>query len=116
MKVAVLHGYSASNAGDGLLVLETLGLLREAFPGECQISVVALHPETFKDIDAHVIDGSVSFSGYSRELRDFLRDLDSFDLVVAVGGGYLRAGHLIEAAKTTLVHWAQVRAIESIEG
>lgn len=110
MKILLLHGYSATNAGDGLLVSESVHLLDEAFPGGTDITVAALHPKTFAERTETVVDASVSRRGYTRELRDLLRSLDDFDLVVGVGGGYLRTGHLLEVAKTVLAHGRQLRA------
>lgn len=109
MKIVVLHCYSAENAGDGLLVNETVELVRDAL-GDVELTIAASHPDTFVDIDAHVVDSSPSPSGYRGEYRRLLGSLDTYDLVVAVGGGYLRAGHAVEALKTLLVHGPQLWA------
>ncbi|OZC70063.1 hypothetical protein CH306_05790 [Rhodococcus sp. 15-725-2-2b] len=110
MKVAVLHCYSAKNAGDGLLVDETLSLIRDAFGSTVKIVMAASHPMTFDNLDVEIVDSGVSWSGYSSKYLRFLRSLDSFDLVVAVGGGYLRGGFLVETVKTVLVHGPQLSA------
>ena len=110
MRVAVLHAYSASNAGDGLLVRETLGVLGEAFPGPLEVTVLALHPETFGDLECEVISARPGFLGYGREYRRVLRGLGAFDLVVAVGGGYLRAGTVTEVVKSLAAHGPQLWA------
>ncbi|MDM4763924.1 polysaccharide pyruvyl transferase family protein [Galbitalea sp. SE-J8] len=109
VRVLLLHGYSASNAGDGLLVTESLALLKEALDDPI-FTIVALHPATFAGIDATVVDATPSLRGSTPELRAVLREIDSFDLVVGVGGGYLRAGTLNEGVKTALAHGAQLRA------
>ncbi|MFE4080504.1 polysaccharide pyruvyl transferase family protein [Paenarthrobacter sp. YIM B13468] len=107
MKVLVLHAYSATNAGDGLLVEETIGLLREAFVA-CDITVAALHPGTFDLPSVTVIDAAPSWKGFSRDFRRTLKSLSSFDLVVGVGGGYIRAGHPVEALKMAVTHGYQL--------
>ncbi|KQO11968.1 hypothetical protein ASF06_01730 [Agreia sp. Leaf244] len=104
----MLHAYSATNAGDGLLVTESLGAIKEAFPAVSDVTIVALHPETFELIDSVVVDGSVGRRGVTREFIRTLHSLDSFDMIFAVGGGYLRAGHLVEGAKTLLAHGYQL--------
>lgn len=108
MKVVVLHGYSAENAGDGLLVDETLDIVRSAFGADVEFTIAASHPETFSHIDARVVDSSPGITGYGKSYRRLLRHLDDADLVVAVGGGYLRAGYPVEALKTLLIHGPQL--------
>lgn len=111
MKALLLHGYSATNAGDGLLVAEGVQMLHDAFPDGVDVTVLALHPDTFRDRPETVVDASFGKRGPSRELNAVLRRLGDFDLLVGVGGGYLRFGHPIEAAKTALAHVAQLRAV-----
>lgn len=111
MKVLVLHAYSALNAGDGLLVEATIKLLREAFPEGVEISVAASHPDTFSGLGLHdVYDSSINLRGYNQRYRQALTGMNQFSLVVGVGGGYLRAGNPVEAAKTMLVHGPQLLA------
>lgn len=103
----MLHAYSATNAGDGLLVEETIELLREAF-SECDITIAALHPNTFNLPGINILDASPKLKGFSPELRKALNSLSSFDLVVGVGGGYIRAGHPVEALKMIAAHGYQL--------
>ncbi|OZE36429.1 hypothetical protein CH278_05945 [Rhodococcus sp. 05-2254-5] len=110
MKIVVLHCYSAANAGDGLLVDETIDLIRSAFGSATQIIIAASHPDSFHYLDVDVVDSGLSKRGYSFKYIQLLRSLDSVDIVVAVGGGYLRAGFPIETAKTILVHGPQLAA------
>lgn len=110
MKVALLHGYSASNAGDGLLVEESLEIVREALGQDVEFTLAASHPETFEYLGITVVNSAPGLRGYDRAYLRLLRGLDDFDLVVGVGGGYLRAGYLEEAAKTSLVHGPQLLA------
>jgi polysaccharide pyruvyl transferase WcaK-like protein len=107
VKIALLHAYSADNAGDGLLVHESLSLLRDAFGESVDLTVAALHPETFVGVDATIVDTS---PGFRPEYLTLLRSLDDFDLVVGVGGGYLRAGTPSEAVKALIAHGPQLWA------
>lgn len=107
MRVLVLHAYSATNAGDGLLVDETIGLLREALPNP-EIVVAALHPSTFNIPGVQIIDAAPSIRGFSQEFRAALSSLSAFSLVVGVGGGYIRAGHPMEALKMAATHGYQL--------
>ncbi|OZE84924.1 polysaccharide pyruvyl transferase family protein [Rhodococcus sp. 15-649-1-2] len=109
-EVLVLHAYSANNAGDGLLVHETLALIADAVGAEAQITIAASHPETFRGLDSRIVDSKPGKTGYSREYRQLLRSLDRFDLVVGVGGGYLRAGHASEMLKAAVIHGPQLTA------
>lgn len=110
MNVLVLHAYSADNAGDGLLVHETFALILEALGPHTRITVAASHPQTFAGLDAHVVDSKPRRTGYSREYLHLLRSLDEFDLVVGVGGGYLRGGHASEMLKAAVIHGPQLIA------
>ncbi|MFT4211136.1 MAG: polysaccharide pyruvyl transferase family protein [Microbacterium sp.] len=105
----VLHAYSAENAGDGLLVHETLALVREAL-GDAAVTMLAIRPETFSDLDVTVLRSTPSARGWDAGYRHALRTIDDFDLVVAVGGGYLRAGTPVETVKMLLTHALQLRA------
>lgn len=107
MKVLVLHAYSALNAGDGLLVDECLDLLREAF-GPVDVTILAHDPASFAGLGVHVVGSKPTWRGYPSGWASTLRAAGRFDLVVAVGGGYLRAGHPLEAAKALLVHGPQL--------
>lgn len=108
-KVLVLHAYSAENAGDGLLVQETMSLIRSAYP-DAIVTMLAARPETFADIDAAIHTSTPTLRGWDKRARETLRNIDRYDLVVAVGGGYLRAGTFVEAIKTALVHGPQLLA------
>jgi polysaccharide pyruvyl transferase WcaK-like protein len=106
----ILHAYSAANLGDGLLVRETIEIIREAFEHEVEITIAASHPQTFASLNVHVLDSAPSLRGYRPDYLRTLWTINRFDLVVGVGGGYLRAGHPIELAKTVLVHGPQLLA------
>lgn len=109
MNVLLLHGYSADNAGDGLLVHEAITIIRDAL-GPVSITLIASRPDTFEDLGVTVLPAIPTFRGWNPLTRAALKNINSFDLVVAVGGGYLRAGTPKEAAKSALVHGPQLRA------
>lgn len=110
MKILILHGYSSLNAGDGLLVEHTIDMLREAFGEHAEISLVASRPETFDNLPVQIYNSAPGIRGYSRKYLGLLRNMSKFDLVIGVGGGYLRAGRPIELAKTLIVHGPQLLA------
>ncbi|WP_188037057.1 polysaccharide pyruvyl transferase family protein [Actinotalea sp. JY-7885] len=108
--VVLLHGYSADNLGDGLLVDEALEMIRDAFGSDTAITLVANHPKTFEHLGIRVVDSSLRMTGYKREFISLLRDLSSADLVLGVGGGYMRFGRPREAIVTALIHGPQLFA------
>lgn len=110
MKVLVLHAYSAENRGDGLLVDRSVALLREAFGEDVQLELVASYPESFAYLGIPTYCAKPSKRGWSREYLRVLRNANSYDLIVGVGGGCLRAGHPVEMAKTLLVMGPQILA------
>lgn len=109
MKVLLLHAYSASNAGDGLLVTEALEVIEEAFPG-AEVDIAAQHPDTFDLPGVRILDAGISKRGPGRDLLHVLRGMDGYDLLVGVGGGYLRSGTPREGLQTVLAHGPQLWA------
>ncbi|WP_321958992.1 polysaccharide pyruvyl transferase family protein [Burkholderia cenocepacia] len=123
--VALLHAYSACNAGDGLLVDLSVKLLKEAFGDATRVSIVAADPASFPAYDdvrpAPVLAdrGATRLTGAARAALpvaanrrlDALRDLlAGVDLIAGVGGGYLRARNACEALKLEAGHLLQMRA------
>ncbi|MDN7491511.1 polysaccharide pyruvyl transferase [Burkholderia sp. AU31652] len=123
--VALLHAYSARNSGDGLLVDLSVGLLREAFGDAVRVSIVAADPASFPAYDdvwaAPVLAerGKRRLVGaaaaalpirMNRRLNALRGLLDEVDLIVGVGGGYLRARTALEALKLEAGHLLQMRA------
>ncbi|MDN7880919.1 polysaccharide pyruvyl transferase family protein [Burkholderia aenigmatica] len=123
--VALLHAYSARNSGDGLLVDLSVGLLREAFGDAVRVSIVAADPASFPAYDdvraapvlaARGMDRLLGAAAAALPVRTngrlhALRGLlDEVDLIVGVGGGYLRARTAIEALKLEAGHLLQMRA------
>lgn len=127
MKIVLLHAYSSSNSGDGLLVEEAIRLISQVLL-EPQIIVLALDPDSFSDFSGvtflHPLSGETATPSKKRLIVSALRSLlrgstlpssvaevvDSADLIVGVGGGYLRSSTLIEGIKMMLVHFPQLSA------
>lgn len=109
-RVLILHGYSAENAGDGLLVRETLEIVREALGSDAEITLLASRPETFDNLGVTSLPTVPTKKGWDSRTTAVLKNIDDYDVAVAVGGGYLRAGTLKETLKTALVHGPQLRA------
>ncbi|WP_396331537.1 polysaccharide pyruvyl transferase family protein [Burkholderia anthina] len=123
--IALLHAYSTRNSGDGLLVDLSVGLLREAFGDTARVSIVAADPASFPAYDdvraAPVLAdrgwrrltaaaGAVLHVRANGRLRPLGELLDEVDLIVGVGGGYLRARNALEALKLEAGHLLQMRA------
>ncbi|MGY4643711.1 polysaccharide pyruvyl transferase family protein [Cellulomonas sp. URHB0016] len=108
MKVLVLHAYSRENAGDGLLVDATLDLVREAFGADVEVTVAASRPDSFRAAGIAAVGSRPSLRGYDRDYRRVLADPGAFDVLVGVGGGYLRAGRPRELVTAALVHGPQL--------
>ncbi|WP_175762724.1 polysaccharide pyruvyl transferase family protein [Burkholderia ambifaria] len=126
--IALLHAYSARNSGDGLLVDLSVRLLRDAFGEAIRISIVAADPASFPAYDdvgpAPVLAdrGASRVTGAARfvlpvhangRLHDLRRLLERVDLIVGVGGGYLRARNCHEALKLEAGHLLQMRAAKA---
>src|SRR3954447_20139369 len=106
MKVLLLHGYSPHNKGDGLLVDESVRIAREAFGANVELTLVASRAEEFTDFPGRVVSSHTS-KLFRRDSFRSIRSRD-FDVVLAVGGGYLRAGSWKATLKMCLVHLPQL--------
>jgi polysaccharide pyruvyl transferase WcaK-like protein len=129
IRIALLHAYSRRNSGDGLLVDLSVALLRDAFGGDPHITVVAADPLSF--VDEHAVVGApvLAQSGAERlagaamalapwfpagaRQRSLRVLLAQADLIVGVGGGYLRARNRLEALKLQAGHLLQLRAVRA---
>lgn len=108
-RVLLLHGYSAANRGDGLLVEESLALIRETQGDDVEIDIVTSYPASFAYTGLHTFTSKPTFRGYPfLYLRLLLSRFQGYDLVVGVGGGYLRFGTASEIVKTLLVMGPQL--------
>jgi glycosyltransferase involved in cell wall biosynthesis/polysaccharide pyruvyl transferase WcaK-like protein len=124
--ILITHAYSRGNQGDGLLVDETLATIRRILPEERRLIVGASNAESFSDLPEVIqvpgvtgstriisalrtllavvygtINGHMPYAVYD-QLHSKLR------MVVAVGGGYLRCGGLIDNLKMLIVHGTQL--------
>lgn len=108
-RVLVLHAYSADNAGDGLLVDHAIELVRDAL-GEAEVTILASRPESFAHLGVRVLPTVPTVRGWDLGTRQVLRSINDYDLVLGVGGGYLRFGAARESLKTALVMGPQLLA------
>lgn len=107
--VLILNGYSSSNSGDGLLVDETIRLVQDAFGTDIRLTLLASYPRSFDYLGIDVIGTKPTLRGYDKEFLRILRSkFTEFDVVVGVGGGYLRAGSCLELLKMGLVMGPQL--------
>ena len=127
--IYVLHAYSDANLGDRLLVELTLSRLESLGVRESGRKIVALDEESFGDlgevvgcgtarrvIGTDVLGAAVRSTGVAAtaltrgrvgwgQLGRLLRDAEG---LVAVGGGYLRAGSLTEQVGVCINHLPQL--------
>ncbi|WP_245160787.1 polysaccharide pyruvyl transferase family protein [Blastococcus sp. CT_GayMR16] len=108
MRALILHGYSADNLGDGLLMDEAIELVRDALGRDCEVDLAASRPASFNDRDATVFSSNPRHLLRSNSLYRQLLRHPRYDLVVGVGGGYLRGKSLVETARTFVVHGPQL--------
>lgn len=112
-RVALLQAYSPLNSGDGLLVEEARELVGEVLGPDVDIDVFASRASDFEALGlprTRCISTKPTLRGYDRQYLRALRHLSEYDVIVGVGGGYLRFGHPIEAMKSWLVHVPQLAA------
>lgn len=123
-RIALLHGFSRANSGDGLLVDLTLEALAEAGVTANECTLLALDPESFADLP-HVIRApgeptarpSLKLARAGAEVIASLAGggrvkaaLAGVDALVAVGGGYLVTDSLTRQGGVIANHLAQLRA------
>jgi polysaccharide pyruvyl transferase WcaK-like protein len=119
--IAVIHAYSRTNAGDGLLVDLTLQRLARAGVSRDDVTVVAMDPGSFSDLPHAVKVGTPGRKVDAETLRAAVGGatlmtlgrhapgatasaLARADAFVAVGGGYLRAGTWVNAMGSAINH------------
>lgn len=111
MRVALLHAYSPQNSGDGLLVQDAMSIANEVCGGCASFDLFAVRDDDFSEDRDRFLDifaTKPSILGYSHSYLRALRRLSQYDLIIGVGGGYLRFGTPSEALKTWLIHVPQV--------
>lgn len=108
--ILILHGYSAENIGDGLLVYEAIEFVREAHPNS-KITVLSSYPDSFKSIiGVQFIRSKPSLFGYNIIYLKKLLGISKYNVIIGVGGGYLRSGGFKESIGTLLTHVPQLFA------
>ena len=127
----ILHAFDARNRGDGFLVSETVDLVRRAGVLGERWAVLSLAPESFDAVpDVRAVPGSqdararaalrasmslggalgMSLSGGRVAVGEIPKLVANADLLVGVGGGYLRAGGGYESRLTAAFHLPQLMA------
>ncbi|MHA7272357.1 polysaccharide pyruvyl transferase family protein [Arthrobacter sp. TMT4-20] len=115
-RILILHAYSALNAGDGLLVEETLKIVNKLAGASSEIIIAASYPCSFPQGAEKFLCSMPTKRGYSRDYLSTLFRVRSFDMVIGVGGGYLRGGTFSEFIKALLVHGPQLIAASLYRG
>lgn len=109
MKVLIIHAYSADNKGDGLLVEESLSLVKEAFGPETEIGLIASYPESFTQLGCKTYQSRPTVKGFDPDyVRLLLSRAKNYDVIVSVGGGFLRGKKPVELLKTVIVNGPQL--------
>jgi polysaccharide pyruvyl transferase WcaK-like protein len=125
--IGVLHAYSRTNSGDGLLVDLTLARLARCGIAASDVVLVALDPDSFPEVPNRVDVGArgralawelvpaagraVAAAASAATRRPFgalAGELAACDALVAVGGGYLRAADATSSIGTALNHLPQL--------
>lgn len=120
-RVLLLHAYSPKNSGDGLLVELAKATVVRAL-GSADFRIIASEASAFDgdgyvqwrdpilSKSAHVPRRAAmlatGFLGPSSEIRELAKQAD---LIVAVGGGYLRGGSIGPAIKSWGAHYGQLK-------
>lgn len=121
-KVVVLHGYSARNRGDAWLVSLTHELLQDAGYTIAEITTVVLDAESFRSFEGAFVPSAIRIKSGPPAVSNSIQAISSLavaatslrrlvnqaELIVGVGGGYLRAGTPSEGLKTLLAHAPQL--------
>ena len=130
-RIVIINAYSRRNRGDGLLVDAAIDLVQSALPGRRpDITVVATDPASFmgdsriRSLSAFGTSGTrvrgvrgilalltTGRLGFCREFADSIRDAD---IVLSVGGGYLRGRGRLELIKATLSHVVQMQLVSRL--
>ncbi|MGH9112706.1 MAG: polysaccharide pyruvyl transferase family protein [Acidimicrobiales bacterium] len=127
--IGILHAYSRTNSGDGLLVDLTLDRLARCNVAPSDVVLVALDPDSFPEIPRRAAMGVrgrglawelvpaagraatlAASAATRRPLGALAHELAGCEALVAVGGGYLRAVDARSSIGTALNHVPQLVA------
>jgi polysaccharide pyruvyl transferase WcaK-like protein len=131
LNVLIAHAYSTMNRGDGLLVELSKELIKEALGPDVRIAILALDAQSFRGSDpvlqyAPASRGFLSkASGISKIAFSTWLGAPSVpalphtkfqrpDLVIGVGGGYLRSDGGLRSVKSLIAHGLQMRWLISL--
>ena len=110
-KVLLTNAYRPGNQGDLMLVKESISLLQEFEISS--LIVNSLEPETFREELSDRNNGAIDLQ--HSKTQPFIgisnQTLDQIEFGLAVGGGYLRFGSLLESFKANTIHLAQLRKL-----
>jgi polysaccharide pyruvyl transferase WcaK-like protein len=125
--IGILHAYSRTNSGDGLLVDLTLERLGRCGVDARDVVLVALDPDSFPEVRHRARIGTrgrglawelvpaagraaalAASAAVGRPMGALARVLAGCDALVAVGGGYLRAVDATSSIGTALNHLPQL--------
>lgn len=106
-RVLILHAYAAGNSGDDLLVARTLEIISHEL-GAVELTVVAVHPDSFDYDDVRFLSAVPTRFRQARDTWRVLAHMNNFDLIVGVGGGYMRGRGFLSLAKTAVAHFGQL--------
>ncbi|WP_439530944.1 polysaccharide pyruvyl transferase family protein [Pannonibacter sp.] len=126
-KILVIHAYSRRNSGDGLLVDATTRIIHEAFGATSDIRYLCMDADSFSDLSNNIQLASTSTNFIERISGSFKSVIQYFthkplifpipvhdiDLIVAVGGGYMRSISAFQSLKAMIAHGAQLRCAVS---
>lgn len=112
MTTLLTNAYSAKNLGDGLLVDESLAIIKEA--GLDPSCMLALDPESFANTEMEILHSDANKFNFLLKLYKGDLDIDSNSInqAFSVGGGYLRFPTRTVAVKTYLSHLTQLKALQ----
>lgn len=110
-KVLLTNAYRPGNQGDLMLAKESVSLLREFEISK--IIVNSLEPKSFERELSHQDYGAIGL--HHSKSQPFIgisnQTLRQIEFGLAVGGGYLRFGSLLESFKANAIHLAQLRKL-----
>lgn len=125
-KVLLTHAYSAHNRGDGLLVDLAIDAIKEALGSDVEINILAIDPKSFGEMRGLVqyppasAESMRKIVGTWRMIKSVFHStsatflLKEFgerdpDIIIGVGGGYLRTDGGLQSFKSLIAHGLQLK-------